>query len=56
MIASLGVTESDWRALAKAALEKLDLDVATRAYMRVKDLIRLNLIYEFLVSFPENGP
>ena len=49
MIASLGVTENDWRSLAQTALEKFDLDIALKAFSRIKDLQRLDLIYEFLV-------
>lgn len=49
MIASLGVTESDWRSLAVAALEKLDLNTAIKAFSRIKDLQHLELIYEFMV-------
>jgi hypothetical protein len=32
----LGVTESDWRSLGREALDALDLDVATKAYTRLK--------------------
>jgi intraflagellar transport protein 122 len=32
----LGVTESDWRSLGREALDTLDLDVATKAYTRLK--------------------
>ncbi|XP_065214169.1 intraflagellar transport protein 122 homolog [Planococcus citri] len=54
MIASLGVTENDWRSLAQAALEKLDLNIAIKAYSRIKDLQCLDLIYEFLASKDQN--
>lgn len=50
MIASLGVTENDWRSLAQAALEKFDLNIAIKAFSRVKDLQHLDLIYDFLVG------
>ena len=43
-VACLGVTESDWRALGKQALEALDFDVARRAFTRLKDLKYLELI------------
>jgi hypothetical protein len=32
----LGVTESDWRSLGREALDAMDLDVATKAYTRLK--------------------
>lgn len=49
-VACLGVTDGDWRALAHAALEALDMDVARQAFIRIKDLKYLQLISEFLVS------
>ena len=36
--ACLGVTETDWEAIGKAALEVLDMDTARRAFARLKDL------------------
>jgi hypothetical protein len=43
-IACLGVTETDWETLGKQALETLDLEVARKAYTRLKDLRHLELI------------
>ena len=37
-VASLGVTESDWRHLGARAAEKMDLETARRAFMRVRDM------------------
>ena len=42
--ACLGVTESDMRALGRAALERMDLEVARKAFSRLKDLRYLELI------------
>lgn len=47
-VACLGVTDGDWRALAHAALEALDFEVARQAFVRIKDLKYLQLINEFL--------
>ncbi|XP_032827224.2 intraflagellar transport protein 122 homolog [Petromyzon marinus] len=44
-IACLGVTETDWRQLALEALEGLDFDTAKKAFIRVRDLRYLELIY-----------
>lgn len=49
-IACLGVTENDWKALAYSALEELELEVAVKAFSRIKDLHHLDLIFEYLVS------
>ncbi|GFU46426.1 intraflagellar transport protein 122 homolog [Trichonephila clavipes] len=43
-VACLGVTDSDWRALAEAAIQNLDLEVARKAFIRIKDLMFLKLI------------
>jgi intraflagellar transport protein 122 len=48
-IACLGVTDGDWKALAHAALESLDFQVAQQAFIRIKDLKYLELINEFQV-------
>eukprot|EP00051_Salpingoeca_urceolata_P027998 m.484376 g.484376 ORF g.484376 m.484376 type:complete len:1206 (+) comp23337_c0_seq1:143-3760(+) len=45
-VACLGVTEADWRALALEALEGLQLDVAKKSFIRVRDLNYLDLIYQ----------
>lgn len=46
-IASLGVPESDWKRFAGDALEALEIGVAKRAFMRMKDLAYLELIRNF---------
>ena len=46
--ACLGVTESDWETLGKAALEALDLDVARKSFARLKDLRYLELITDLM--------
>jgi intraflagellar transport protein 122 len=48
-IACLGVTDGDWEALAHAALESLDFQVARQAFIRIKDLKYLQLISDFQV-------
>lgn len=43
-VACLGVTDSDWRSLAEAAVQNLDLEVSRKAFIRIKDLMFLKLI------------
>lgn len=43
------MTDGDWKALAHAALESLDLEIARKAFIRIKDLRHLELIDEFQV-------
>jgi intraflagellar transport protein 122 len=43
-IATLGVTESDWRLLGDTALKKLEFDVARQAYIRVRDVRTVTFI------------
>ena len=43
-VACLGVTEGDWEALGKQALEALDFSTARKAYVRLKDLKHLEFI------------
>ena len=45
-VACLGVTEGDWEALGRQALEVLDFDTARKAYVRLKDLKHLEFIAE----------
>ncbi|KAK0399989.1 hypothetical protein QR680_003303 [Steinernema hermaphroditum] len=45
-LASLGVTESDWKILADDALQNLELETASLAYLRMKDWRMLLLINE----------
>jgi intraflagellar transport protein 122 len=46
-VACLGVTESDWKRLAMESLENLNLDIATKSFIRIKDLRFLDLIRTF---------
>ena len=48
-IACLGVTDSDWEALAHEALEGLDFDTAKKAFVRIRDLRYLQLIHNIEV-------
>ena len=43
-IACLGVTEPDWQQLAHEALKALNLDIAKRAYMRLRDTKYIDLV------------
>lgn len=43
-IACLGVTESDWRALALASLKSMDFDIARKAFVHIREWRYLNLI------------
>ncbi|TMS38549.1 hypothetical protein L596_005248 [Steinernema carpocapsae] len=45
-LASLGVTETDWKILAEDALQNLELNTASLAYLRMKDWRTLLLINE----------
>ncbi|KAK3882424.1 hypothetical protein Pcinc_013198 [Petrolisthes cinctipes] len=44
-IACLGVTEGDWEALARAALEGLEYNIARKAFTRTRNLTHLELIH-----------
>nr|CAD7412925.1 unnamed protein product [Timema cristinae] len=46
-VACLGVTDGDWGSLAHAALDGLELEVAKKAFIRIKDLKYLELITDF---------
>lgn len=46
-VACLGVPDEDWEELAHAALDNLDFEIAKLAFIRVKNLKYLDLIYEF---------
>lgn len=43
-VACLGVTDSDWESLAHAALDGLDLNIAKKSFIRLKDLKYLELV------------
>ncbi|GBG34100.1 Intraflagellar transport protein 122-like [Hondaea fermentalgiana] len=43
-VACLGVTESDWRFLGLTALQGLELEIARKAFIRVRDLKYIELI------------
>lgn len=43
-VACLGVTESDWRFLGLTALQDLELEIARKAFIRVRDLKYIELI------------
>ncbi len=43
-IACLGVTDSDWRLLAIEALQGMKLDIARKAFIRIRDLRFIDLI------------
>ncbi|XP_073975880.1 intraflagellar transport protein Oseg1 isoform X2 [Rhodnius prolixus] len=45
-IACLGVTECDWKTLAHSALDSFNLEIARKAFVRVKDLTYLELIHD----------
>ena len=51
-IACLGVTDSDWEALAHDALAGLDFDTAKKAFVRIRDLRYLQLIHNIEVRDP----
>ena len=43
-VACLGVSESDWETLGTEALNNIDLEVAKKAYMRIKNMPWLYLL------------
>jgi intraflagellar transport protein 122 len=43
-IACLGVPDSDWKRLARIAMEQLELEIAEKAYIRVRDFKSLEAI------------
>jgi intraflagellar transport protein 122 len=49
-LASLGVTEKDWKVLGLDALENMEFQVAKKAFHRIKDCRSLLLINEVEVS------
>ncbi|VDD89863.1 unnamed protein product [Enterobius vermicularis] len=53
-IAAFGVTESDWDLLGTKALESFDLEIAKKAFFRVKNYKFLQLVYE-IEEMKNNG-
>jgi intraflagellar transport protein 122 len=49
-LASLGVTEKDWKVLGLEALENMDFQVAKKAFHRINDCRSLLLINEVEVG------
>jgi len=49
-IACLGVTQSDWRGLAMAALTGLNLEVAHKAFIRVRDIRYIELLNKIEIA------
>jgi intraflagellar transport protein 122 len=49
-VACLGVTYRDWENLAFAALEGQQIEIARKAFVRVREFKYLNLISQFEVS------
>jgi hypothetical protein len=45
-LASLGVTEKDWKVLGLDALENMEFSIAKKAFYRIKDCRSLLLINE----------
>ncbi|GAB6027580.1 hypothetical protein CHUAL_001823 [Chamberlinius hualienensis] len=54
-VACLGVTEKDWEALAHAALDGLDFEVARKAFIRIKDLKYLDLLQNIEQNTKKKG-
>lgn len=50
-IACLGITTSEWEQLGFAALEKLSLDVAKKAFQRCENILYLQLIDSLKVYY-----
>lgn len=48
-IACLGVTEDEWQALATESLQNLELEIAAKAFTKLKDYKMLHVIHEIKV-------
>ncbi|CAI4224555.1 unnamed protein product [Auanema sp. JU1783] len=55
-LANLGVTEEDWKILANDALVNMELEIATRAFARIRDYRSLQLITELMEMKNANEP
>lgn len=52
-MATLGATEADWEILAIEALQQMDLEVAKKAFHRVRNYRFLELIYDIEVRYSD---
>ncbi len=49
-IACLGVTDSDWKMLATEALQANNLDIARKAFIRIRDLKYIEIVNEMEIA------
>jgi len=49
-VATMGVTDSDWKMLAMEALMGMELEVSTKAYIKVRDMRSIDLINRIKAS------
>ncbi len=50
-VACMGVTDADWTALAYQGLIALDLDVALKSFIRVRDIRYVDLINRYVSMY-----